>query len=101
MMLGVGIASSLFLRNHLQSFIVGFVGVFFGWLLLFVVLIFSAQALVIADFFIGLLGLSGLGPLVIIISCLIGGVLGGFGGVLGRSLVEMIDEFLQSSEEMA
>jgi hypothetical protein len=34
--------------------------------------------------------------LVIVISVLIGAMLGGFGGMLGRALYELLDEFLPS-----
>jgi hypothetical protein len=95
-MLLVGVLGSLFVRRHRTAFVVGFFGVLVGWLFLFAYLILTAQALLIADFFIGLLGLGGLGGLVIAISCIIGGLLGGFGGLLGRSTVELIDEILPS-----
>ncbi|MDH4213780.1 MAG: hypothetical protein OEV85_07655 [Candidatus Thorarchaeota archaeon] len=90
----VGVLSSMFVRRHRTAFGVGFFGVFIGWLFIFVYLILTAQALPIADFFIGLLGLGGLGWLVIAISSIIGGLLGGFGGLLGRSIVDLVDELL-------
>ena len=98
-MLIAGVLGSLFVRRHKISFLVGFVGVFVAWLALFIYLALTAQALVIADFFLGLLGLSGLGWLVIVISCLIGGFLGGFGGLLGRSIVELVDELIPAGVE--
>ena len=98
-MIMAGVLGSLFVRRHRIAFLVGFVGVFVAWLVLFIYLILTAQALVIADFFLGLLGLSGLGWLVIIISCLIGGLLGGFGGLLGRSVVELVDELIPEEAE--
>jgi hypothetical protein len=98
-MLMAGVLGSLFVKRHRIAFLVGFLGVFIAWLLLFVYLIVTAQALVIADFFLGLLGLSGLGWLLIVISCLIGGLLGGFGAILGRSLVELVDSLLPSKIE--
>jgi hypothetical protein len=54
----------------------------------------------VAEFFIGLLGLSGMGWLVIVISILLGALLGGFGGLFGRSLVEIIDEFSSEAEQI-
>jgi len=95
-MLITGVLGSLFVRRHRTAFGVGFFGVLIGWLFLFIYLILTAQALLIADFFIGLLGLGGLGWLVIAISCIIGGLLGGSGGLLGRSVVELVDELLPS-----
>ena len=98
-MLIAGALGSLFVRRHRFAFLVGFLGVFVGWLILYVYLIATAQALVIADFFLGLLGLSGLGWLVIVIGCILGGLLGGFGGLFGRSLIEFIDELLPGGEQ--
>ncbi|MCK5302439.1 MAG: hypothetical protein KAJ96_04790, partial [Candidatus Thorarchaeota archaeon] len=40
--------------------------------------------------------LSGLGWLVIVISVLLGALLGGFGGLLGRSIVDLVDELMPS-----
>ncbi|RDE15909.1 MAG: hypothetical protein C4K49_05535 [Candidatus Thorarchaeota archaeon] len=93
-MLIAGILGSLFTRTSKRAFLVGFVGVAIAWTLLFAYLSFSASALEIADFFIGLLGLSGMGMLVIVISVLLGALLGGFGGLLGRNAVQLIDEAL-------
>ena len=93
-MLIAGAIGSLFVRRHRIAFLVGFLGVLVGWLMLYVYLIATAQALQIADFFLGLLGPTGLGWLVIVIGCILGGLLGGFGGLFGRSLVEFIDELL-------
>jgi hypothetical protein len=40
-----------------------------------------------------------MGWLVIVISVLLGALLGGFGGLLGRSVVEFIDEFASGTEQ--
>jgi len=94
-----GALGSLFVGRHRLAFLVGFIGVFLGWLILFSYLIFTAQALPIADFFVSQLGLSGMGWLVILISCIIGGLLGGFGAILGRSIVELVDELIPEHAE--
>lgn len=91
LMLVAGGFAGLFTRRHRYSFIAGLVGVAIAWTGIFLYLILTAQALAIADFFISLLGISG-GALVIVISVILGGLLGGFGGLLGRSLIELIDE---------
>jgi hypothetical protein len=93
LMLMAGGFGGLFTRRHRYSFIAGFVGVAIAWTGIFLYLIITAQALAIAEFFISLLGISG-GALVIIISVILGGLLGGFGGLLGRSLIELIDELI-------
>ena len=94
LMLIAGALGALFVRRLRTAFFVGFLGVGIAWSILFVYQILTAQAMAVADMFIGLLGLSGLGALVIVISVLIGALLGGFGGMLGRALYEFIDEFL-------
>ncbi|MHA1962236.1 MAG: hypothetical protein ACW99U_18690 [Candidatus Thorarchaeota archaeon] len=99
-MLIAGVFGGLFTRRHRHSFLVGLLGVAIAWILLFALLAVTAQAMAVAEFFIGLLGLSGMGFLVIVISVLFGAFLGGFGGLFGRSLVELIDG-LTSDEEPA
>ena len=96
LMLIAGALGALFVRRIRKAFLVGFLGIGIAWSILFVYLSIAAQAMAVADIFIGLLGLSGLGALVIVISVLIGAMLGGFGGMLGRALYELLDEFLPS-----
>jgi hypothetical protein len=97
LMLFVGALGALFVRRIRKAFLVGFLGVGLAWSILFAYLTLTAQAMDVANIFIGLLGLYGMGVLVMVISILIGALLGGFGGILGRSLYELIDEFLPSS----
>ena len=92
-MIIAGVFAGLFTRKTISSFLAGFVGVAIAWTILFVYKIYTAQALEIATFFIGLLGMS-MGWLVIVISIVIGAFLGGFGGILGRSLIELLDSFI-------
>ncbi len=96
MMLIAGALGALLVRRIRKAFFVGFLGVGLAWSLLFVYLLMTAQSMTVANFFISLLGLDGLGALVIVISVFIGALLGGFGGMLGRALVEFVDEFLPS-----
>ena len=95
-MLFAGAFGALFVRRIRKAFLIGFLGVGLAWTILFVYLTITAQAMAVANIFIGLLGLYGMGALVIVISILIGAMLGGFGGMLGRALYELIDEFLPS-----
>jgi hypothetical protein len=99
LMLIAGALGALFVRRIRKAFLVGFLGVGLAWSFLFVYLAMTAQAMAVANLFIGLLGLEGLGVIVIVISVLIGALLGGFGGMLGRALYELIDEFLPSAPE--
>ncbi|MBD3406276.1 MAG: hypothetical protein GF411_09220 [Candidatus Lokiarchaeota archaeon] len=99
LMLVVGFIGALLVRNSKNAFLAGFIGVALAWSILFAYLIATAQALQVADLFIGLLGLSGLGGVVIAISIIIGALLGGFGGLFGRSLVETLDSLLDDTKE--
>jgi hypothetical protein len=98
-MLIAGAIGGLFTRRHRLAFLVGLLGVGIAWIAFFAYLAATAQAMAIANFFIALLGLTGMGFLVIVISVLVGAFLGGFGGLLGRSLVEFIDEFASETEQ--
>ncbi|MFX1369554.1 MAG: hypothetical protein ACFFAY_13230 [Promethearchaeota archaeon] len=98
-MLIAGALGSLFVRRHRIAFLVGLLGVMIAWLILYLYLIATAQAMAIADFFIGQLGLTGLGMLVFVIGSLLGGLLGGFGALFGRSLVEFIDELIPDDDQ--
>ncbi len=98
LMLFAGAFGALFVRRIRKAFLVGFLGIALAWSILFVYLSITAQAMAVANIFIGLLGLDGLGALVIVISVLIGALLGGFGGLLGRALYEFLDEFLPSED---
>lgn len=99
LMLIAGALGALFVRRIRKAFLVGFLGVGLAWSILFVYLSMTAQAMAVANIFIGLLDLEGLGIIVIVISVLVGAMLGGFGGMLGRALYELIDEFLPSDSE--
>ncbi|MGY5855172.1 MAG: hypothetical protein RTS72_01140 [Candidatus Thorarchaeota archaeon] len=101
LMLIAGALGALFVRRIRKAFFVGFLGVAIAWSILFAFMAITAQAMDVANIFIGLLGLSGLGALVIVISVLIGALLGGVGGALGRSLYEFIDELLSRNAEGA
>lgn len=96
-MLLAGVFAGIFTRSHLKAFVAGFMGVALAWTLIFIYQILTAQAMEIAIFFIGLLGLD-MGWLVFVISVLLGALLGGFGGTLGRSLIELLDEITVTKE---
>ena len=100
-MLVAGAIGALFTRTYLKSFLAGFIGVSISWTVLYTYLVFTAQAAEIAEFFIGLLSLTGMGWLVFVIGILLGGLLGGFGGGFGRSLIELLDEISSRPTEIA
>ena len=90
-MLIAGVIGALFTRDSVRAFLAGLFGVAAGWGILYAYLIVTAQAAAIAEFFIGLLNLSGMGWLVFVIGALLGGLLGGFGGLVGRQIIQLID----------
>lgn len=98
-MIIAGAFGALFTRRHRISFLTGFLGIGLAWTFLFIYLSVSAQAMAVADFFISQLGMEGMGALVIVISVILGAFLGGFGGLLGRSVFELIDEFLPTGDK--
>ncbi len=89
-MIIAGAFAALFTRSVLKSGIAGFLGVAGAWGIILVCLSITAQALDIANFFISLLGLTGLGWVVFIIIVLIGGMLGASGAIVLRSFIELI-----------
>ncbi|NWF96497.1 MAG: hypothetical protein HXY34_10195 [Candidatus Thorarchaeota archaeon] len=90
MVIAGGLAG-LFLRDHRRAFAAGLFGIAIAWSALFAYLVVTADALRVGSLFASLLGLSGLGWLPIMISVMLGALLGGFGALLVRSLVELID----------
>jgi hypothetical protein len=94
MMIVVGGISGLFLRRLRDAFLVGFVGVALAWLSLYVFIVVIGNAMLVADFFAALLGLTGFGWLVMLIGCIIGGLLGGFGAILSRAIIESVDDIM-------
>jgi len=91
-MLVAGAFGGLFTRRHLRAFLAGFLGVGVAWSIIFLYLISTTPVIAISGFFIGLLGLSGnLGVIVIVIAIIIGALLGGFGGVMGRAVLELVE----------
>ena len=70
LMLFVGALGALFVRRIRKAFLLGFLGVGLAWTILFIYLTVTAQAMEVANVFIGLLGLYGMGILVIVISVL-------------------------------
>ncbi|MBD3404633.1 MAG: hypothetical protein GF411_00680 [Candidatus Lokiarchaeota archaeon] len=99
LMIVAGFIGALLVRSSKKAFIAGFVGIALAWTVLFSYLILAAQALAIADLFIGLLGLDGLGWLVIVISVCFGSLLGGFGALFGRALIETLDDLMDDGPE--
>ena len=91
-MLIAGVFGGLLTRRHRLAFLAGLLGVGIAWTGIFAFLAATAQAMAVANFFIALLGLDGMGWLVIVISVLLGAFLGGFGGIFGRSLINDFNE---------
>ncbi|MHA1742252.1 MAG: hypothetical protein ACTSVD_09195 [Candidatus Thorarchaeota archaeon] len=99
MMLVAGAFAALFTRRAIASFLAGATGVGMAWLAIFVYLIATAHALEVAEFFAGLLGLTGAGTAVIAVSVLIGSLLGGCGAFRTRLLIEVWDSSESTTAE--
>jgi hypothetical protein len=93
LMILAGIAGGVTVKRYRHAFIAGFLGVATAWSIIFVFLNAFAQAYVIGEFFAALIGLPGFGRWIVSLSILIGGLLGASGSILGRAIVELIEEF--------
>ncbi|MFW9800796.1 MAG: hypothetical protein ACFFD9_10190 [Candidatus Thorarchaeota archaeon] len=101
LMIPAGIVGGIFTKRLSHAFIAGFLGVAVAWSILFLVQNMFAQAYVVAEFFATLIGLPGMGQWIVSLSILIGGLLGGSGGLVGRAVIELVEEIgskPQSSE---
>lgn len=93
LMIPAGIVGGLFTKRLAHAFIAGFLGVAVAWSILFFIQNTFAQAYVVAEFFASLIGMSGAGRWIVSLSILLGGLLGGSGGLVGRAMVELVEEF--------
>lgn len=90
-MLIAGAFGGFFTRRYSRAFLAGFLGVGIAWSIVFLYLMATTPATAIAEFFIGLLGLSeNFAVTVIAIAIFVGALLGGFGGVMGRAVFELV-----------
>jgi hypothetical protein len=92
-MLFAGVFGGFFTKRYSKAFLVGFLGVGIAWSIIFAYLVVTSPALAIAGFFINMLGLNeSFSITLIVFSILIGALLGGFSGVLGRAVLELVEE---------
>ncbi len=94
LMILAGAIGSITVKRLRHAFLTGFLGVATAWSGIFLFLVQFAQAYEIGEFFATLIGLPGFGRFIVSISILIGGLLGASGALVGRSLVEFIEEFM-------
>lgn len=92
LMILVGIAGGVTVKNFRNAFIAGFLGVGTAWAIIFFILNTFAQAYIIGEFFATLIGMPGFGRVIVSISILIGGLLGASGAIVGRAIVELLQE---------
>ncbi|UCE09392.1 MAG: hypothetical protein JSW61_10500 [Candidatus Thorarchaeota archaeon] len=92
LMIPAGAIGAVFTRRILHAFVTGFLGVATAWSMIFLYLNYIGQAYVVGEFFAVLIGAPGFGRLVVSLSILLGGLLGGFGGVVGRTSLELVEE---------
>ena len=98
LMIPAGTVGGLFTKRLAHAFIAGFLGVAVAWSILFLIQNTFAQAYVVAEFFATLIGMPGAGRWIVSLSILLGGFLGGSGGLVGRALVELAEEFTSKSK---
>ncbi|MHA2379465.1 MAG: hypothetical protein ACXADS_09305 [Candidatus Thorarchaeota archaeon] len=94
-----GIVGGIFTKRLAHAFIAGFLGVGVAWSILFLIQSTFAQPYVIAEFFATLIGFPGMGRWIVSLSILLGGFLGGLGGLVGRALVELGEEFVSTKPQ--
>nr|KXH72546.1 MAG: hypothetical protein AM324_07255 [Candidatus Thorarchaeota archaeon SMTZ1-83] len=93
LMILAGTVGGLFTKRLPHAFIAGFLGVAVAWSILFLIQNTFAQAYVVAEFFATLIGMPEAGRWIVSLSILLGGFLGGSGGLVGRAMVELAEEF--------
>ncbi len=93
LMIPAGIVGGVFTRRLAHAFVAGFLGVAVAWSIIFLFQVTFAQAYVVAEFFATLVGMPGAGRWIVSLSILLGGFLGGSGGLVGRAMVELAEEF--------
>jgi len=107
LMIPAGTVGGLFTKRLSHAFIAGFLGVAVAWSILFFIKNTFAQAYVVAEFFAILIGMPGAGRWIVSLSILLGGLLGGSGGLVGRAMLELAEEFTsqnratESADEVA
>ena len=87
-----GIAGGVTVKKFRNAFIAGFLGVGTAWAIIFLILNTFAQAYAIGEFFAVLIGLPGFGRAIVSISILIGGLLGASGAIVGRAIMELLQD---------
>jgi hypothetical protein len=96
LMIPAGFVGAIFTKRILHAFAAGFLGVGTAWSGIFLFLNYYGQAYVVGEFFATLIGVPGFGRFIVSLSILIGGLLGGFGGVLGRTSLDLLEEIRHS-----
>jgi hypothetical protein len=92
LMIMAGIAGGVTVKKFRNAFIAGFLGVGTAWAIIFLILNTFAQAYAIGEFFAVLIGLPGFGRAIVSISILIGGLLGASGAIVGRAIMELLQD---------
>jgi hypothetical protein len=93
LMIPAGVVGGVFMKRLAHAFAAGFLGVAVAWSILFLIQNTFAQAYVVGEFFATLIGMPGMGRWIVSLSILLGGLLGGSGGLVGRAVLELVNEF--------
>lgn len=92
LMILAGLVGGVTVKKYRNAVIAGFLGVGTAWAIIFLFLNTFAQAYAIGEFFAALIGLPGFGRAIVSISILIGGLLGASGAIVGRAIIELLQD---------
>ncbi|MHA1650107.1 MAG: hypothetical protein ACTSYB_07920 [Candidatus Helarchaeota archaeon] len=92
LMVGAGFLGGFLIKKAGKGFLVGFLGVIIAWLIYFLIYWIIGPIWEFADVLAGLFGLTGMGFVVVLLSLILGGLLGGLGGLNGHYIASIIFE---------
>lgn len=90
LMVVAGFMGGFMIKSSGLGFLAGFLGVLGSWLIYFIIYMFQGPFLEFANLLASALGLGELGFIVILLTLIIGGVIGGLGGLNGHFIAELI-----------
>ena len=92
LMLAAGFLGGFLVKKAGKGFLVGFLGVAVAWLIYLLVFSLTGPVWEFANVLAGLFGLTGMGFVVVILTVIIGGLIGGLGGLNGAFIAAIVFE---------
>ena len=98
LMLLAGGVAGFFVKKGWLSFIIGFIGVSLAWGIYFVIFAFIGPLGEFLDLIGSIIGMSGV--ILLILSLIIGGLLGGIGALVGAYVIQLVlgDKYIKKSQ---